>query len=67
MSHMGVIRMHACNPVNLTVEEYERLQGEVRGRVLAGDPGISDVICLRLLEENAPRYHELKRIRELKR
>lgn len=56
----ALIRMYACNPVILTTSEYERLAAEVRGRVLAGDAGISDLICARLLEENSPRYHEAK-------
>lgn len=46
--------------VIVTTDEYERLAREVRGRILAGDAGISDRICLRLLEEYEPRYYEAK-------
>lgn len=60
MSNEAVIRLYTCEPVILTTDEYERLQREVFGRVLAGDPGISDRICLKLLEEHAPRYYEAK-------
>jgi hypothetical protein len=58
MTNPALIRMHALRPVTLTTDEYERLGREVRGRVLAQDAGIADLICLRLLEENAGRYHE---------
>lgn len=58
----ALIRMATYEAITLTTDEYERLQREVRGRVLAGDPGISDVICLKLLEEHAPRYFEAKRL-----
>lgn len=50
------IRMGTCEAVILTVEEYEQLEREVRGRVLANDAGVSDRICLRLLEEHRYRY-----------
>lgn len=60
MSNEAVIRLHAYDPVIITTDEYEQLAREVRGRILAGDAGISDRICLRLLEEHESRYYEAK-------
>ncbi len=57
-----LINIHICEAIVLTTAEYERAQREVRGRVLAGDPGISDRILFSLLEHNAPRYYEAKAI-----
>lgn len=62
MKNEAVIRLHAYDPVILTTAEYEQLQAEVRGRIVAGVAGISDRICLRLLEEHASRYHEAKAV-----
>jgi len=58
------IRLHAYDPTIITAEEYEDLQKEVQSRILAGCAGISDRICLRLLEEHAWRYHEIRQIEE---
>lgn len=62
MAIEAVIRLQTYEPITISTEEYDQLQREVKGRILAGDPGISDRICLQLLEEHASRYHEAKHI-----
>lgn len=54
MNQTAVIRLH------LTTIEFEELKREVTGRVLAGCAGVSDRICLRLLEEHENRFREAK-------
>lgn len=56
----AVIRLHTYEPCIITTDEYEELQKEVKGRVLAGIGGISDRICLKLLEEHYSRWYEAK-------
>jgi hypothetical protein len=60
MTERAMIRMHTYEPCVLSTQDYERLEREVRGRILAYDAGIGDHILLRLLEEHRPRYFEAK-------
>jgi hypothetical protein len=52
------IRLYFCDIHLLSTEEFERLAAEVKGRVLAGDAGISDRVLCQLLYEHYSRYHE---------
>lgn len=55
-----LIRMYAFEPCCLTVKEFEQLLNEVRGRILAQDWGVSDLILSRIITENFHRYKEIK-------
>ena len=57
---LAMIRMQTFEPCIITTEEYEAIQRDVRGRILAGDAGVGDRILLTLLEEHASRYSEAK-------
>ena len=54
-----VIRLVTYEPLCITIDDYEKMQREVRGRILAGDYGISDRVCLKLLQEHYGRYLEI--------
>jgi hypothetical protein len=44
------IRLYFCDIHLLSTEEFERLAAEVKGRVLAGDAGISDRVRLQAVD-----------------
>jgi hypothetical protein len=55
-----LIGMYAHRPFYLTAEEYETVQKELMAHAVVGDTGLGDQILLRMLEDNAHRYHEIQ-------
>jgi hypothetical protein len=62
-----LIPFRTLEPLYLTVQEYEKIQNTVVARILADDRTPAETVLAKMLLENAPRYHEAKRLEDEKR
>ena len=58
---IGGLYAMAQDAFDAMTEEYERVQRELMSRAIVGVAGLGDQILLRLLDDNAYRYHEIRR------